>query len=111
MRSFAVFYGIADQEPFYGYSPAQIRQMMRVPIRLELIWLLWGLVVVTCVWARWLGRWDLLILVWAAFWMMCLWSGISQYASDLAVLESPNRDWIMQYGKNAGPPPPRGPGE
>jgi hypothetical protein len=109
-RSFAVFYEIADQEPFYGYSPTQIRQMMRVPIGLELLWLLWAIVVLTAVWTKWLRRWGALILIWAAFWMMCLWSGISQYASDLAVLESRNRDWIMQHGKNAGPPPSSRPG-
>ena len=111
VRSFAVFYEIADQEPFYAFPPAQIRQMMRLPIYLECLWLLWALVVVACVWAKWLGRWHSLILIWAVFWMMCLWSGISQYASDIAVLEGPNREWYLQNGKHARPPPSRKLGE
>jgi hypothetical protein len=110
VRSFAVFYDIADKEPFYGCSPAQIRQMMRVPIHLEWLWPLWVVVVLTCVCARWLNHWAALILVWAACWMICLWSGINQYSSDLAVLESPNKDWIIKHGKNAKLPPPLRPG-
>jgi len=97
--SFTVFYDIADQEPFYGSSPAQIRRMMLVPIGLECLWLLWCIGVLICICLKRLNNVSALLLVWAALWMCALGSGISQYASDLAVLESPNRAWIMEHGK------------
>jgi hypothetical protein len=100
VASAVMFYDIADKEPFYGYPPAQLRRMMITPISFEGLWLVWCVALVAGIFTRRIHERGAFLLLWAALWMFVLAKGISQYVSDIAVLESPNRNWLMQHGKN-----------
>jgi hypothetical protein len=101
--SFAVFYDIADKEPFYGYSPAELRTMMLIPIVQTVSWAIWCLVLIALIFTRKIHPHGAFLLLWAVVWILAAVSGINQYRSDISVLKSPNRDWIIEHGKSSLP--------
>src|SRR5690348_10052433 len=95
LYSLALTYEIADEEPFYGYSPVEIRRMMVLPICLELFWLCWCISIVYLIFRRRIHEYHTFLILWAILCAIALGSGINQYASDISVLESPNREILI----------------